>query len=270
MKKFLGLFLACAMILCAGCAGKKELKSIQLDPEANQVLVNSDTDIAIVTDPENVQLTDSDFTTLGATIEVNKDHAQFSATKPGTYTITAKKDGVTSNTIKITVVQEESDLAKIKVPDLPSQSNASTDSQTDMNVNVTDDVNISQSETANSNSYGTNSNITASNNSSSQSSSASDSTTDPNEDEDAQPYIPPKADQDALSAAAVLKDAADYDGQSITVTGTLNDKGTSLDGIKLIGYPVGIHSVPAQLTGTLEKQKDGTYALDVTSYAQIQ
>ncbi len=270
MKKFLGLFLACAMILCTGCAEKKELKSIQLDPEANKVLVNSNTDIAIVTDPKNVQLTDSDFTTLGAEIKVNKDHAEFSAIKPGTYTVTAKKDGITSNTIKITVVQEESDLAKIKVPDLPSESNNSTDSKTDINVNISNDVNTTQNEATISSSNEADSNTSTSSNSSSQSSSTSGSTTNTDKEEDTQPYIPPKADQDALNAAAVLEDPADYDGKFITVTGTLNDKGTALDGMKLIGYPVGIQSVRAQLTGTLEKQKDGTYALDVTSYAQIQ
>lgn len=126
MKRIFGFFLACAMVLCAGCAGKKEVKSIQLDPEANKVLVDTNTDIAIVTDPENVQLAESDFTvSKGGNIEVGKNSAEFSASQPGKYSITVKKDGITSNTIIITVVQEQSELAKSDILD--------TKSETDMN-----------------------------------------------------------------------------------------------------------------------------------------
>lgn len=275
MKKIIGLFLAGGLVLCAGCGNKKELTSIQLNPEANKVLVDTNTDIAIVTDPENVQLTDSDFSTLGGNVEVNKDNAEFSASKPGTYTITAKKDGITSNTIKITVVEQQTELAKVKVPDTKPKTDTSANSEanvsqseTDINVNVSDNTSSSSQTESSSSTTTTPSSSTTSSSSSNAGTSQSQSTSDSQDDD--QPYIPPKADADALSASDLTKDPDKYAGQDVTVVGTLNDKGTSLDGMKLIGYPVGIHSVPAQLTGTLEKQDDGSYALDVTSYAQVQ
>lgn len=263
MKRIFGLFLACAMILCAGCAGKKEVKSIQLNPEANKVLIGTNTDIAIVTDPENVQLADSDFTvSKGGNIEVGKNSAEFSASQPGKYSITVKKDGITSNTIIITVVQEQSELAKSDILDAKSETDTNTTQSKTDSSDVSENTASSQAESSPAASPARDADTTTENTNRQQTK---------NDDQDnSQPYIPPKADENALSASDLTASPDKYAGKTVTVVGTLNDSGTSLDGLKLTGYPVSISSVPAQLTGTFEKQADGSYALDVTSFAQVQ
>ncbi len=70
MKFYKPLLVLGSFFLLAGCAQQEKLTSISLDPEADKVLVNTDTDIRITTDPKNIQLIDSDFATLGANISV--------------------------------------------------------------------------------------------------------------------------------------------------------------------------------------------------------
>lgn len=123
--KLLSVLVIGSLVLMAGCSKKETLKSIQLDPEADEVLVDTNTDIRITTDPKDIQLTDSDFQTSGATIKVTKNSAKFSASETGTYTISAKKDKVSSNTI--TVVQQESNTADSQENDQSDDESASSE-----------------------------------------------------------------------------------------------------------------------------------------------
>ena len=286
MKFYKPLLVLGSFFLLAGCAQQEKLTSISLDPEADKVLVNTDTDIRITTDPKNIQLIDSDFATLGANISVDKDNAEFSASKPGVYTVKASKNGITSNTVKITVVQEKSELAQVTVPKKQTkpttEENVVNETQNDVNIQVNEETDSTQipqtsapsqdiSSTAPSQS-GTSQNDASQStqpSSSSDDSQTKDDQTSQN-DQKSNTYVPPKADPNALDPATVLKDPDQYVGQSLTLVGDLNAKGTALDGLDLTGLNVKIHSVPAQLTGTLEKQSDGSYVLDVNSYAQVQ
>lgn len=120
-KKLLTFLAVCGLLFTVGCAGndkkKETLKSIQLDPEADKVLVDTNTDIQITTDPKDIQLTDQQFQCSGGTIKVKGTNAEFSASEAGTYTISAKQGNVSSNTVTITVVEQESELAAADTED---------------------------------------------------------------------------------------------------------------------------------------------------------
>lgn len=98
-----------ALGLLAGCASseKQPLSIIELTSENDKILVNEESDIQIKTDPSGTELSDADFDADGGKIEVDQDTAHFSADKAGTYTIKADKDGVESNPVTITVVDDE-------------------------------------------------------------------------------------------------------------------------------------------------------------------
>lgn len=270
MKKIISFFAVCSLILLAGCSATSKktetLKTIQLDPEADKVLVDTDTDIHIKTDPATIQLTDKDFTCSGGNVKVTKDNAEFSASDAGTYTISAKQGNVTSNTITITVVAEESELvAAADTDQTTSSAPATDDSQTTSN-----DATTSTDNTASS--------------SSNAGSSASTQT---------QTQNPGEASPDAIDVATILSDPDDYVGQSITIIGALpqtaaydannnpyeiiyptsggSDINDPSDRLRLEGANVTIGGCIAELTGTLEKQKIGNnqYVFNVTSFEEV-
>ncbi|WP_304751946.1 hypothetical protein, partial [Dubosiella newyorkensis] len=149
MKKMISLCLACTLVLLTACSNgnnkKETLKSIQLDPEANKVLVDTDTDIHIDTDPDNIQLSDKDFTCSGGNVKVSKDNAEFSASEEGTYTISAKRGNITSNTVTITVVSDESDLAAANDEQTTTNDNSQT-TDTSTASNCTQTSNTTQTQ----------------------------------------------------------------------------------------------------------------------------
>ncbi|GJM56392.1 hypothetical protein EROP_00850 [Erysipelotrichaceae bacterium OPF54] len=258
-KKLLTFLAVCGLLLTVGCAGndkkKETLKSIQLDPEADKVLVDTNTDIQITTDPKDIQLTDQQFQCSGGTIKVKGTNAEFSASEAGTYTISAKQGDVSSNTVTITVVEQESELAAADTEDV--QDAAQDNSQ--------------DSSTADSSSP-----------------SSSDSSMPA-----AQASTPSEASPDAIDVSAVLADPDNHVGKTITIIGSLPQAAaydsnnqpyevifpTSGPGnindpqerLRLDGANVTIGSCIAELTGTLSKEtvdKD-QYVFDVTSFEQV-
>lgn len=96
--------LVLAALLLAGCSSSASpVTSITLASEADKVLANENTAISVTTEPKDASLSAEDFTAKGGTITMNGDVAEFKADKPGTYTIWAAADGVTSNKVTIEV-----------------------------------------------------------------------------------------------------------------------------------------------------------------------
>lgn len=260
-KKLFSILAVCSLALLTGCTNggtkKETLKLIQLDPEADKVLIDTNTDIQITTDPANIQLSDSDFHTSGGTIKIKKNNAEFSASEVGTYTISAQKSGISSNTVTIEVVAQERDLA-------------STESDENDDTSTVSQVTDSSSDTASSNSTDT---ASTSQSASSQSSEAT---------------------SDAIDVATVLSDPQDYVGKTITIIGALpqtaaydenknpygvifptsnngGDINDPSDRLRLDGTSITIGGCIAELTGTLTQQNigDDQYVFDVTSFEEV-
>ncbi|WP_304754062.1 hypothetical protein [Dubosiella newyorkensis] len=254
MKKMISLCLACTLVLLTACSNgnnkKETLKSIQLDPEANKVLVDTDADIHIDTDPDNIQLNDKDFTSSGGNVKVNKDNAEFTASEEGTYTISAKRGNITSNTVTITVVSDESDLA------------AANDEQTTTNDNSqTTDTSTASNSTQTSN-------TTQTQNPGEASPDAIDVATILSDPDD---YV-----GKTITIIGSLPQTPAYDSNNqpyeiIYPTAGGSNINDPSDRLRLEGAKLTIGCCIAELTGTLEKKQVGNdqYVFDVSSYEEV-
>lgn len=175
------------------------LSIIELLPEADEVLVNEDTDITVKLDPSDYPLTTDDFTVSGGICTYENGHLKFRADEPGSYTITAKAEGVESNPVTIQVVEQKPDAA------------AAGDSSASGNSNTTVAANPPQSST--SQNSGTSKNTGSSDQNSQQSSQSSSEAQQPSgHSADTTPV---------LSVDQVMANPSAYAGQTITVSGLL-------------------------------------------------
>lgn len=254
--------------LLAGCSSAKPgssehpLSIIELVPEDDKVLVNEISDIQIKTDPSDEQLTDADFDAGGGKVEVDKDTARFSADQAGTYTIQASKDGISSNPVTITVVDDKTASA--------GSQNGSSDSGSQ---NQQPDSSGKSAESTDSQNTGSEGQTAPS------SSAAKPVETDPRK-------VP-----GAISVTDLLNDADNYVGKQVTVYGYFPQDtpatgdarladGTQLpilmnyagdEGLPLENAPKDGWGTMSQETGTLKKEKVGNYSyvLDVTSQVAL-
>ena len=105
MKKILSLLFG--LCLMAGCSSSK-LESISLSCDDTQIKKGETITIEVTTDPEDFTLSEESFhVTNKGKVKVDGDEVTFTAKKRGEYQITASQDGVSSNTLIITV--EKSD-----------------------------------------------------------------------------------------------------------------------------------------------------------------
>lgn len=126
------LILAAAMLLAAcTSSSEKPLSEIELAPEADSVLASENTSITITTEPSGQSLSADDFTCSGGNVTINGNTAEFSAGTPGSYTISAAKDGIQSNTITIHVVSPDS-----KSDSSRTGSTSTSDDQKTQNENI--------------------------------------------------------------------------------------------------------------------------------------
>lgn len=223
------------------------LTVIQLVPEADGALVNDETGIAIQTTPKAIILAKGDFTTTGGSLDVQNDKAIFKADKAGSYTISAVKDGVKSNSVTIRVVTSDdpdaSSITEARQKAKDSAASAASDS-------AAKDASAG--------------------------SAANSSTADASS----------SADAAAINVRDVLKNPEQYLNKVITVAGALPqeavqdasgnpeiklypDAGSTDESLTLTGKnDFNFGGCDADVTGTLKKDSDGKYVLDVDHATQ--
>lgn len=259
-----------ALGLLAGCASseKQPLSIIELTSENDKILVNEESDIQIKTDPADTELSDADFDADGGKIEVDQDTAHFSADKAGTYTIKADKDGIESNPVTITVVDDE------------------------------DQKNSSTTAAANSSNTQNNTKDTAQSSQSSQktASTQSDQPTQPVSSDVKPQYSEPAVMPDyGIDLSELMENPDQYVGKTVTVVGIepqdtpVTGDAKLADGTYLFvlesadgkqGLPVDLSQLTIPnlgdygkmaITGTLKKQKIGNYdyVLDASNVLQL-
>lgn len=271
MNRISFALLASAMIGLAGCTActpgqdkpaetekdNTTLSAIALTSEFHTAKTGEEVSITIKTTPAGISLTSQDFEVSGGTLTMDGSNAKFKADTAGNYTIQAKKDKITSNTLTLEIV------------DVESQDQAAADQAPADSGTVYADPGVQNQQPA--------AEAPAqapADNSSSQDSSGSQNT-------GAQTTAPA-----VLTVKQVLNNPAKYNGQTIVVQGSLPQTTvTDPDGNQvMVMYPAagdtssrlylsgntdfGFGGCDAKLTGVIRQGANGIWTLDVTSAEQ--
>lgn len=273
--------LVLAALLLAGCSSSASpVTSITLASEADKVLANENTAISVTTEPKDASLSAEDFTAKGGTITMNGDVAEFKADKPGTYTIWAAADGVTSN--KLTIEVEGTD-GSASAKDDTGKTQTGNDSSTgkDSTGGTTDNK---EGETASAGNTDGSAGTTSGSSAGSQSSSSTGSQSSGTASGSQSSGQNSSAAAGVISVKEVIADWKQYanTGKTITIDGMLPQDSTgrpliqaSMDSISdqekldLSGSLPQFGGCEAQLTGTLSVADNGNLVFHVDSSKQI-
>ena len=276
MNRILYTLLAAAALGLAGCTActpkqedktaetdKHKLSAITLSSEFHTAKVDEEINIAVKTTPAGTELKQEDFEASGGTLTVDGATVKFKAAEAGNYTIKATKDKITSNTLTIEIVAGE---------DTEQADGGQQAPAADQGTAYVDPGTQGVQQPAADASAGTQTPADNTQNSGSQG--------DGSQNTDSQPATP-----SVLTVKQVLSNPAKYDGQTITVQGSLPQAAvTGPDGqpatviypaagdtsqrLYLSGLKLDFGGCDAKLTGVMKQGANGIWTLDVTSAEQ--